>query len=194
MNMKKLLITLVTLSVVLIGLGAGEALGQRRRVVIRRPHPLRRPLIVRPNHPFRRNLPKEVVVRTARKPVVVNAPLVYLPELTWTPVVAALPPTERLIWQESEIIARDEEWVDKSFGVDQSGNALFLDIGGQARLLFADVTFANGHVQVVDFNDRTYGSGIYKLLDFADGRHVSTVRILARSESNDTKLGVYLSK
>ena len=192
--MKKLLITLVTLSVVLVGLGAGEALGQRRRVVIRRPHPLRRPLIVRPNHPFRRNLPKEVVVRTARKPVVVNAPLVYLPELTWTPVVAPLPPTERLIWQESETIAQDEEWVDKSFGVDQSGNALFLDIGGQARLLFADVTFANGNVQVVNFNDRTYGSGIYRLLDFADGRHVSTVRILARSESNDTKLGVYLSK
>ncbi|HEX6187013.1 MAG TPA: hypothetical protein VFZ40_02940 [Pyrinomonadaceae bacterium] len=192
--MKKLLTTLLTLSVVLIGLGAGEALGQRRRVVIRRPHPLRRPLIVRPNHPFRRPLPKEVVVRTARKPVVVNAPLVYLPELTWTPVVAPLPPTERLIWQESETIARDEEWVDKSFGVDQSGNALFLDIGGQARLLFADVTFANGNVQVVNFNDRTYGSGIYRLLDFADGRHVSTVRILARSESSDTKLGVYLSK
>lgn len=192
--MKKLLITLVTLSVVLVALSAGEALGQRRRVVIRRPHPLRRPLIVRPNHPFRRPLPKEVVVRTARKPVVVNAPLVYLPELTWTPVVVPLPPAERLIWQESETIARDEEWVDKSFGVDQSGNALFLDIGGQARLLFADVTFANGDVQVVNFNDRTYGSGIYRLLDFADGRHVSTVRILAKSESDETKLAVYLGK
>lgn len=192
--MKKLLITLVTLSVVLVALGAGEALGQRRRVVIRRPHPLRRPLIVRPNHPIRRPLPTEVVVRTTRKPVVVNAPLVYLPEVTWAPVVVPLPPTERLIWQESETIARDEEWVDKSFGVDQSGNALFLDIGGQARLLFADVTFRNGDVQVVNFNDRTYGSGIYRLLDFADSRHVSTVRILARSESNDTKLGVYLSK
>lgn len=191
--MKKVLITLVTLSVILVALGAGEALGQRRRVVVRRPHPLRRPLIVRPNHPIRRPLPTEVVVRTARKPVVVNAPLVYLPEVTWTPVVVPLPPTERLIWQDSETIARDEEWVDTSFGVDQSGNALFLDIGGQARLLFADVTFRNGNVQVVDFNDRTYG-GIYRLLDFADSRHVSTVRILARSESNDTKLAVYLSK
>ena len=192
--MKRLLITLVTLSVVLVALGAGEALGQRRRVVIHRPHPVRRKLIVRPNHPIRRLLPREVVVRTARKPVVVNAPLVYLPEMTWTPVVVPLPPTERLIWQDSETIARDEEWVDTSFGVDQSGNALFLDIGGQAKLLFADVIFANGQVQVVDFNDRTYGSGIYRLLDFADRRHVSTVRILARSESNDTKLAVYLSK
>jgi hypothetical protein len=192
--MKKLLITLVTLSTVLVALGAGEALGQRRRVVIRRPHPLRRALIVGPNHPIRRPLPKEVVMRTARKPVVVNAPLVYLPAMTWTPVVVPLPPAESLIWQESETVSHDEEWVDTSFGVDQSGNALFLDIGGQARLLFADVTFANGHVQVVNFNDRTYGSGIYRLLDFADNRHVSTVRILARSESDDTKLALYLSK
>jgi hypothetical protein len=192
--MKKLLITLVTLSTVLVALGAGEALGQRRRVVMRRPHPLRRALIVGPNHPIRRPLPKEVVVRTARKPVVVNAPLVYLPAMTWTPVVVPLPPAEHLIRQESETISHDEEWVDTSFGVDQSGKALFLDIGGQARLLFADVTFANGHVQVVNFNDRTYGSGIYRLLDFADNRHVSTVRILARSESDDTKLALYLSK
>ena len=91
--MKKLLITLVTLSVFLVTVSAGEALGQRRRVVVRRPHPLRRPLIVRPNHPIRRPLPKEVVVRTARKPVVVNAPLFYLPELTCTPVVVPPPPT-----------------------------------------------------------------------------------------------------
>jgi hypothetical protein len=114
--------------------------------------------------------------------------------MTWTPVVVPQPQAERLIWQDSESIARDEEWVDTSFGVDQSGHALFLDIGGQAKLLFADVTFANGQVQVVDFNDRTYGSGIYRLLDFAGNRHVSTVRILARSESNDTKLAVYLSR
>ena len=192
--MKKLLITLVTLSVALVALGAGEALSQRRRVIVRRPPPVRRALIVRPNHPFRRPLPREVVVRTARKPVVVNAPLTYLPEMTWTPVAVPLPAAERLIWQDSESIARDEEWVDTSFGVDQSGNALFLDIRGQARLLFADVTFANGNVQVVDFNDRTYGSGIYRLLDFADGRHVSSVRLLARSESNEAKLAVYLSK
>lgn len=49
-------------------------------------------------------------------------------------------------------------------------------------------------VQVVDFNEQTHGSGIYKLLDFAGGRHVSTVRILAKSESDEAKLAVYLSK
>ena len=51
-----------------------------------------------------------------------------------------------------------------------------------------------GNVQVVDFNEQTHDSGVYKLLDFADGRHVSIVRILAKSESDETKLAVYLSK
>ena len=64
---------------------------------------------------------------------------------------------------------------------------------GKAELNFAEVTFANGNVQVVDFNDETHDSGIYKMLDFADGRHVKTVRILALSKSADTKLNVYLS-
>jgi len=105
-----------------------------------------------------------------------------------------MPDRERLVWQDSERINRDEGWVDTNFGIDQSGNALYLDINGKAELNFAEVTFANGNVQVVDFNDRTHGPGVYKLLDFADGRRVMTVRLLAMSESEDTTLGVYLSK
>ena len=48
--------------------------------------------------------------------------------------------------------------------------------------------------QVVDFNDRTHNEGVYRLLDFADGRHVKTVRLLARSNRDETRLSVYLSK
>jgi hypothetical protein len=134
------------------------------------------------------------VVRPAHRTVVVRAPLVYLPAQAWTRTVVVMPPSERLVWQDSETIARDEGWVDNNFGVDSDGNALFLNINGKARLNFAEVTFANGNVQVVDFNDQTQGTGIYKLLDFGDGRHVSTVRLLAMSESDNTKLAVYLSK
>ena len=54
--------------------------------------------------------------------------------------------------------------------------------------------FTDGNVQVVDFDEKTHGAGLYSLLDFADGRRVSTVRILARSDSEDSKLTVYLSK
>ena len=174
------------------------AFGQRR-VVMRRPVAVRPAvvhtrLVVHPGHPIRRALPAAVVVRPAHRLVTVRAPLVYLPALAWRSTVVAMPSSGRLVWQDSETIARDEDWVDTNFGVDNAGNALFLDINGKTKLNFAEVTFANGNVQVVDFKEETHGSGIYQLLDFADGRHVMTVRILAKSESDDTKLAVYLSK
>jgi hypothetical protein len=124
----------------------------------------------------------------------VAGPQVYLPAVTWRAAVASLPARERLIWQDSETIAREEGWVDTNFGIDKSGDALFLDVDGKAKLNFAEVTFSNGNVQVIDFNEKTHGSGVYRLLDFADGRHVSTVRVLAKSESVVTKLAVYLSR
>lgn len=166
---------------------------QPRRVVVRRPV-ARTNLVVRRGHPIRRALPGAVVVRAARRQVIVKAPLVYAPALTWTRTVASLPPPDRLVWQDGETIKRDEEWVDTNFGIDSAGNALFLDINGTAWFSFAEITFANGNVQVVDFNEVRHGSGVYKLLDFADGRHVSTVRLLAKSESDETRLTVYLSR
>ena len=105
-----------------------------------------------------------------------------------------MPPSDRLVWQDNESINRDEGWVDTNFGVDDSGKALFLDLSGQTALNFAEVTFANGNVQVVDFNAQTHNPGFYRLLDFSDGRQVKTVRILAKSEADSTKLTVYLSK
>jgi hypothetical protein len=165
----------------------------QRRVVVRRPV-VRARLVVRPAHPIRRSLPASVVVRAARRTVIVNTPLVFLPSLAWKPRVVALPTSDRLLWQDSEKIASDEGWVDSNFGVDSSGHALFLQIDGKAELNFAEIVFANGGVQVVDFDGRTHGTGIYSLLDFADGRHVMTVRLLAKSKSDETNLAVYLSK
>ena len=197
--MKKLILSFLGFGIVVTMLSPAETFGQRR-VVVRRPVVVRHPvvrrtrLVVRAGHPIHRVLPANVVVRPARRAVVVTAPLVYLPALAWRATVVALPARERLVWQDSETITRDEDWVDTNFGIDASGDALFLDINGKAQLNFGEVTFTNGNVQVVDFSEQTYGSGIYKFLDFADGRRVSTVRILAKSESDDTKLAVYLSK
>jgi hypothetical protein len=166
---------------------------QRKKVVVHK-HPHRTTLVVRRNYPIRRRLPATVVVRSARRPVVVSAPLVYLPAVTWAPTVASLPTRERLVWEDSETIESEEGWVDANFGVDGKGDALLLEVKGNAELNFAEVTFANGNVQVVDFNEKTHGTGLYRLLDFADGRHVKTVRLVALSSSEKTKLTVYLSK
>lgn len=199
--MKKLSLSLFSFALLLATVAPPESMaGQRRRVVVRRaPVVVHRPvartgLVVRNGYPIRRVLPSTVVVRRAHRVVTVGAPLVFLPSLVWAPRVVVVPNRERLVWQDSERINRDEGWVDTNFGIDQSGNALYLDINGKAELNFAEVTFANGNVQVVDFNDRTHGPGVYKLLDFADGRRVMTVRLLAMSESEESTLGVYLSK
>jgi hypothetical protein len=50
---------------------------------------------------------------------------------------------------------------------------------GVARLRFAEVAFENGDVQVVDFEEHTRPPGLYRVLDFRDGRQVKTVRLLA---------------
>ena len=199
--MKNLSLSLFSFALLLATVAPPESMaGQRRRVVVRRaPVIVHRPvartgLVVRNGYPIRRVLPSTVVVRPAHRVVTVGAPLVFLPSLVWAPRVVVMPDRERLVWQDSERINRDEGWVDTNFGIDQSGNALYLDINGKAELNFAEVTFANGNVQVVDFNDRTHGPGVYKLLDFADGRRVMTVRLLVMSESEDATLGVYLSK
>jgi len=165
---------------------------QRRRVVVRRAPVRRTTIVVRPAHPIRRALPRTVVVRPARTAVVVGVPLVFLSAVVWRPAVVVLPPRDRLLWEESEALAKEDEWVDCNFGVDRRGGALFLEIEGTAQLNFAEVTFENGNVQVVDFEDHEHKTGVYELLNFADGRVVKTVRVLAKSNSDEATLTVYL--
>jgi hypothetical protein len=192
MNMKNPNLKLLCCALVITTLFSTAAMGQRRRaVVVRRPHTT---LVVRRGHPIHRVLPAAVIVHPARVAVAMRAPLLFLPALAWTAAVVTLPPRERLVWQDTEAITKDEGWVDTNFGIDGVGDALFLDINGKAKLNFAEVTFANGNVQVVDFNEKTHKSGIYKLLDFNGDRHVMTVRILTKSESDSTRLAVYLGK
>src|SRR5882724_3397345 len=132
--MKKLILTFAGLAIVMVGLmPAVYVAGQRHRAVVRRPLVVRQPVVHSPvvvhsGHPIRRALPGTVVVRPPHKTVVVGVPLVYLPALTWRAAVVTLPVRERLVWQDSETITRNEEWVDTNFGIDAAGDALFLDI------------------------------------------------------------------
>ena len=192
--MKSIALRLLCLALVVTWLAAPSAQAQRRRVVVTHRTRTRTTLVVRPGHPIRRVLPAAVVVHPARTAVVVRAPLVYLPALAWTAAVVTLPPRERLVWQDTETVEKDDGWVDSNFGIDGIGDALFLSIDGKARLNFAEVTYANGNVQVVDFNEKTHKTGIYKLLDLAGDRHIMTVRLLTKSEADETRLAVYLGK
>ncbi len=163
----------------------------RRRVVVRRP---RTRIVVHRSHPIRRAAQLNVVVHPARKSVVVTAPLTFLPVIAFTTAAVSLPPRERLVWQDTETIERDEEWVETNFGVDDRGDALFLEVDGRVQLNFADVTFENGEVQVVDFDERPQPSGVYRLYNFPGVRHVKTVRLVARAQSDEATLRLYLNR
>ena len=178
---------LLGLAALLVPAG-GSAQRRRRRVVVTRSR-----VVVRPGHPLARARTRAVVVRAPRRTVVVGAPLVFLPVAVFAAAVFTLPPRERLLWQDTETIHRDEGWVESNFGVDERGDALYFEISGRADLDFADVAFENGEVQALDFNGRTHANGIYRLLDFHGRRHVKTVRLVARSKSADTTFRVYLS-
>ena len=165
------------------------ALAQRRVVVKRN-----RVVVTRPGHPIRRTLPPAVIVRPARTRVVFGSALIFLPAVVWTAAVVSLPARDRLVWQDSESFNKDEDWVESNFGIDTQGNALYFELDGRAELNYADVTFNNGEVQSVDFEEKVRTPGTYRLLDIANGRHVKTVKILARARTEHAKITVFMAK
>lgn len=153
----------------------------RKVVVVDRHHPIRHPmhpaLIIRPGITFR------------------VAPAHFLPVLAWTAVVVARPAPDRIVWQDSEVLNREDEWSEVVFNSDQRGDKLCLEVvSGRVQLDFAEVVFDNGDCQVVDFNEKTHRPGFYSLLDFKDGRKVDHVRLIAKSRTEDAKVALLLQK
>lgn len=180
-----------TFAAVVLGLlvpGVASA-QRRRRVVVRRNR-----VVVRPGHPIRRAATLNVVVRAPRRTVVVTAPLVFLPVIALTASVVSLPPRERLVWEDTDTLLRDEDWVESNFGVDDRGDALYLQVQGRMQLNFAEVTYENGEVQVVDFNDREHADSIFRLYEIPGVRNVKTVRLVARARSEEAVLRLYLNR
>jgi len=170
---------------------ASDAQAARRVVVRKGPRVTRVRVTVHPGFPVRRTLP-HVVVRTG--PVVRVAPRVYLAPLAFGAlVVASLPPAETRVWTSAETLSREDDWTDFTMNVDQRGRNLLLEIDrGAAQISFAEVVFENGEAQVVDFNDRVHATGAYSLLDFKDGRKVDHVRIVAKANTRESVIRLYL--
>jgi len=141
-------------------------------------------------HPIRR--PARTVI--VRRPAVVPARVVYAPPVVWTRTVVALPPRDRLVWEDSEVLTRQEDWVDTTLKVNARGDALYLRTEGRMQIDFAEVEFENGQVQVVDFNEAPLERGTFKLLDFKDGRKVESVRLIARARSQKARVTVLMGK
>jgi hypothetical protein len=170
---------------------AAEA--RRVRVVHHGPAGRRTVVVVRPGHPIRRSM--HVAVYRRPNVVVRVAPVRFLPLVAWHTVVVERPATDRLAWQDAETLSRDDDWAETVFDSDQRGDKLFLEVvAGRVQFDFAEVVFENGDCQVVDFANNTRGPGVYGLLDFADGRKVDHVRLIARARTDEARVSLLLRK
>jgi len=166
---------------------------QAARVVVRRGprgHVTRVRVTTHAGFPLHRTMPNVIV----RGPVVRVAPRVYLSPIAFgAVVVASLPPAPSRVWTEAETLDNDDGWTDFTMNVDKRGKSMVLEIDrGAAQVSFAEVVFENGDTQVVDFNDRVHASGVYRLIDFADGRKVDHVRLVAKADTNQSVIRLYL--
>lgn len=159
------------------------------RVRVRKGPAGRTRVTVRTGFPIHRTLP-HVVLRPA--PVVRVTPRVYLAPVVFAAAVVSIPASQ--VWHDSEELDRDEGWTDFTMNVDRRGDRMLLQIDrGAAAISFAEIVFENGETQVVDFNERKYGKGVYSLLDFKDGRKVDHVRVIARAETKETGITLRLT-
>lgn len=157
----------------------------RTRVVVHEGWPLHRAphvVVVRPYHPAR------TTVRVA--------PGVFLAPIVFTGVVVATRPAhDVMVWEDTETLHRREDWTEFTLDCEARGAKLYIDVEqGKAQVDWAEVVFANGDTRVVDFTEKTYGPGLYPLLDFADGRKVDHVRMVARARSEETRVGLEMQK
>ncbi len=191
--MKRIVLLLVLVFTSLAVAVPPAADAARVRVVRRGPGPRRTVVVVRPGHPIRRAMPAVVVRRPA---VVVRvAPAVFLPVVLWHPVVVTRPVADRIVWQDAETLSKDDDWSETVFDSDQRGEKLFLEVvGGRVQFDFAEVVFENGECRVVDFANGTRDAGLYSLLDFADGRKVDHVRLIARAKSAEARVALLMEK
>jgi len=163
------------------------------RVVRKGPQYQRNVVVVHKAHPIRRVMHPALVVRPGL--TVRVTPARFLPVVAWTAVVVVRPAPDRIAWQDSEILNREDEWSEVIFNSDQRGEQLYLEVvDGRVQLDFAEVVFENGDCQVVDFSERTHRRGVYSLLDFKDGRKIDHVRVIAKSKTEDAKLALLLRK
>ena len=155
--------------------------GHTTRIVVHRGFPLVRPL------------PMVVVMRP--RVAIGIAPLRYLPPVVWAPVVVAAPAATELAWEDAQDLTAENGWSDFSLVANQTGRKLFLEVAqGVVSLNFAEVVFANGDTQVVDFAEHPRDPGVYSLLDFADGRKVDHVRMVARADSGNARVVLRMAR
>jgi hypothetical protein len=189
MVMKRFILLLLV--VALAGAEAAPALAKVRRVIVNR-GPNRARVVVGRGWPLKRPLPV-VTVRPMGHESKVKG-LVYLAPIVWVPAAIELPKAAHIAWQDDQSLMSGEDWTEFTLNVDSTGKRLDLEIEGRVQLDFAEVVFENGETQVVDFAEKTHGSGVYRLFGFNDDRLVDRIRVVALAKSDEAEVTLYLEK
>ena len=136
------------------------------------------------------------LIRPARATDSVTTPAVFLSPLVFKPVaLTTAPPRDGLVWEDSEVLDKGDDWTAFTVHCDTRGQRLFLEIeDGKVQADWAEVVFDNGDAQVVDFAEKIQGPGLYTLLDLKDGRTVNHARIVARARSDEAKLTLRMAR
>jgi hypothetical protein len=166
-----------------------------RRVVVVRHAPHRTTVVVHKGWPLARPA-RVVVVRPAAVTVRVQ-PRVYLRPVVWTTmaVAVAAPTADALTWVDGATLSQDEDWTELTLNCGHRGSRLWYEVkSGKVQADWAEVVFANGETQVVDFSEHTQTPGLYPLIDFKEGRTVDHVRMVARAKSEDARLALRLER
>jgi hypothetical protein len=160
----------------------GKGGNGRTVVVVHRGWPLRRPA-------------RTVFVRPARTVVTVR-PAVYLaPVLFAGVIVSSAPRHDVLVWEDGETLLEDQDWTEFTMRADSRGTRLWFQVvGGRVQVDWAEVVFENGECRVVDFRERSYSPGMYSMADFANGRRVDHVRMVARSRASEARVVLRMQK
>ncbi len=172
-------------------LGAPALHAGTRVKVVHRGHTTK--VVVHHGFPIRRTLPRVFLVPP--RVAIRVAPVRYLAPVVWVPVVVVAPAAHELAWEDAQELAAASGWTDFTLTANQTGRKLFVEVAhGTVSLNFAEVVFENGDTQVVDFGEHPRGPGLYSLLDFADGRKVDHVRMVARSDSEAARVVLRMSR
>jgi hypothetical protein len=178
----------------ILGLQVVEPAFAARRVVVRHRGPRRTVVVVHRGWPLRRPA-RTVVVHPVRTVVRVTPGHYLAPVVFGGVLVATAPAQDLLVWQDSEMLNKGDDWTEFTLNADARGTRLWLSVQtGRIQFDWAEVVFENGDARVVDFKEGAYGEGMYPLLDFADGRKVDHVRMVARARSEDAKVALMMEK
>ena len=175
--------------VLTLGLSLAQQVSAARRVVVHA-GPRRTKVVVHRGWPLAR--PARVVVVRPSVVAVRVQPRVYLRPVVWTSVAVAVtshPAADALTWADGATLRRGDDWTEFTLNCGRRGTRLwYMVTNGQVQADWAEVVFANGETQVVDFAEHVHDAGLYPLLDFGDGRLVDHVRMVARATSDDASV------